>query len=295
MNKVIIGTGLTGLVGSRVVELNQDTYTFENLDLATGVDITKADQVRGAIGESKADTVVHFAAFTNVSEAFKQTDDESGSCYQVNVVGTQNIASVCQKNGKFLIHISTDFIFDGDNPPATGYTEDMIPQPIEWYGKTKLWAEKKVIASGVDYTILRLSYPYRATHPVRPDIVRNIITKLKEGKMYPPFADHTITPTFIDDIAHVIDRVLTKKPNGETFHLVGSSWHTDYEIALLVQEVFELPGEIKPGSLKEYLKTNARPYQQTMKVSNLKLITELGYTPKTLKEGLLEVKQQLAV
>ena len=81
MNKVIIGTGLTGLVGSRVVELNQDTYTFENLDLATGVDITKADQVRGAIGESKADTVVHFAAFTNVSEAFKQTDDESGSCY----------------------------------------------------------------------------------------------------------------------------------------------------------------------------------------------------------------------
>jgi dTDP-4-dehydrorhamnose reductase len=293
MSNTIIGTGLTGLVGSRLVDLYKDTYTFENIDLATGVDITKLDQVEKAIGESKADTVVHFAAFTNVSGAYDQTGDEAGACYQVNVVGTKNIAIACKKFGKYLVHISTDFIFDGVNPSETGYTENDVPQPIEWYGKTKFLAEEEVKISGATYTILRLAYPYRAFHEVRPDIVRNIIAKLKEGKMYPPFADHTITPTFIDDIANVINLVIEKKPVNESFHLVGSSWHTDYEIALLVQEVFGLPGEIKPGSLEEYLKTANRPYQKTMRVSNQKLQTQLGYTPKTLKEGLEAVKAQM--
>lgn len=293
MSNAIIGTGLTGLVGSRLVDLYKDKYSFENIDLATGVDITKLDQVEKVIGESKADTVVHFAAFTNVSLAFDQTDDKNAICYQVNVVGTQNIATACKKFNKFLIHISTDFIFDGINPGEAGYTENDIPQPIEWYGKTKLLAEQSVVESGAAYTILRLAYPYRAFHESRPDIVRSIIAKLKEGTMYPPFTDHTITPTFIDDIANVIDLVVTKKPANEIFHLVGSSWHTDYEIALLVQEVFGLPGEIKPGSLEEYLKTANRPYQKTMRVSNNKVRTQLGYTPKTLKEGLVEVKAQM--
>lgn len=295
MKKTIIGTGLTGLVGSRLVDLYKDKYLFENIDLATGVDITKMEQVEKAIGDSAADTVVHFAAFTNVSLAFDQTNDESAICYQVNVVGTQNIAAACKKFNKFLIHISTDFIFDGSSSSDAGYTEKDTPQPIEWYGKTKLLAEQAVVESGAAYTILRLAYPYRAFHESRPDIVRGIIAKLKEGKMYPPFADHTITPTFIDDIANVIDLVATKKPTGEIFHTVGSSWHTDYEIALLVQEVFGLPGEIKPGSLEEYLKTANRPYQKTMRVSNQKLQDQLGYKPKTLKEGLLEVKAQMAM
>lgn len=293
MNKSIIGTGLTGLVGSRLVELYKDAYTFENIDLATGVDITKPEQVDKVIAASSADTVIHFAAFTNVTLAFEQADDVNGACYQVNVLGTQNIAASCQRHGKFLIHISTDFIFDGVNPGENGYTEDDQPQPIEWYGKTKLLAEEAVEKSGANYTILRLAYPYRAFHETRPDIVRSIITKLKEGKMYPPFSDHTITPTFIDDIANVIHLVINKKPSGETIHLVGSSWHSDYEIALLVQEVFGLPGDIKPGSLEEYLKTANRPYQKTMKVSNQKLINLLGYIPKTLREGLTEVKAQM--
>lgn len=292
MSNAIIGTGLSGLVGSRFVDLYSDKYAFENLDLTTGVDITKSDSVEKAMGNSQADVVIHLAAFTNVNEAFKQQDDKSGLCYQVNVVGTQNIAQACQKFGKHLIHISTDFIFDGTKTDA--YTEEDKPNPIEWYGQTKYLAEEEVKKAGNNYTILRLAYPYRASHPMRVDMIRNVIEKLKSGTMYPPFADHYITPTFIDDIAKVFDIVAEKKSAGETFHLTGSSWHSDFEIAKLVQEVFELPGEIKEGSLVEYLKTANRPYQQSMKISNQKLIDSLDFTPKTLKAGLEEIKNQLS-
>jgi len=291
MNNVVIGTGLSGLVGSRFVELCKDKFQFENLDLTTGVDITNKSSVEKALSESDGEVVVHFAAFTNVSAAHEQTNDTTASCYQVNVIGTKNIAEACAKHNKYLIHISTDFIFDGTKEEA--YDEEDKPNPIEWYGNTKYLAEKEVEKSGCDYSILRLAYPYTSHHPERVDMIRNIINKLKDGSMYPPFADHFITPTLIDDIANAISIVIEKKPENQTYHLVGSSSHSDYEITKLVQEVFDIPGEIEKGSLEKYLASNPRPYQKYMKISNKKLITELKYTPKTLKEGLEIIKTQM--
>ncbi len=291
MNNVVIGTGLSGLVGSRFVSLYKDKFQFENLDLSTGIDITSKSSVEKALSESDGEVVVHFAAFTNVSAAHEQTNDTTASCYQVNVIGTKNIAEACTKHNKYLIHISTDFIFDGTKEEA--YDEEDKPNPIEWYGNTKYLAEKKVEQSGCDYSILRLAYPYTSYHPERVDMIRNIINKLKDGSMYPPFADHFITPTLIDDIANVISIVIKTKPENQIYHLVGSSSHSDYEITKLVQEVFNISGEIEKGSLDKYLALNPRPYQKNMKISNKKLIKELKYTPKTLKEGLEIIKSQM--
>lgn len=291
MNNVVIGTGLSGLVGSRFVDLYKDKFQFENLDLTTGVDITNKSSVEKALSESDGEVVVHFAAFTNVSAAHEQTNDTTASCYRVNVIGTKNIAESCAKHNKYLIHISTDFIFDGTKEEA--YDEEDQPNPIEWYGNTKYLAEKEVEKSGCDYSILRLAYPYTSYHPERVDMIRNIINKLKDDSMYPPFADHFITPTLIDDIANAISIVIEKRPENQTYHLVGSSSHSDYEITKLVQEVFNIPGEIEKGSLDKYLASNPRPYQKHMKISNKKLINQLKYTPKTLKEGLEIIKSQM--
>ncbi|MFC1653731.1 SDR family oxidoreductase [Patescibacteria group bacterium] len=293
MSKSILGTGLSGLVGSRLVDLYKNNYNFENLDLTTGVDITKEDVVEKAVAKSDANVLVHFAAFTDVNKAFEQADNTQGLCYKVNVIGTKNIAKACKKHNKYLIHISTDFIFDGTKEEP--YTELDKPSPIEWYGKTKYLAEEEVKNSGTAFSILRLAYPYRASHPERVDMIRNTLKRLKDGNMYPPFSDHIITPTFIDDIANVVNIVISQKPESETFNLVGSSWHSDYEITKLIQEVFNLSGEIKEGSLEEYLKTSSRPYQKTMKISNQKLIDKLKYTPKTLKEGLEIIKKQMKI
>lgn len=288
MQSVIV-TGLSGLVGTRVSELLGEKYDFENMDMTVGVDITDRSQVDQYISESSAESVIHLAAFTNVTAAHEQNGDMAGSCYQVNVIGTENIARACAKAGKYLVHVSTDYVFDGEKNSA--YTEEDTPRPIEWYGQTKLWAEEKVQSILVRYAILRIAYPYQA-RPSRPDFLATMKEKLSTGTLPPAFTDHIITPVFVDDLATVFDRCIERKPTG-IFHAVGSSWHSDFELAQMVNQAFKLEAEVKPGSLENYLKMAKRPYQKTMKVSNNKIEKELGIHMKTFPVGLQMIVQQL--
>jgi dTDP-4-dehydrorhamnose reductase len=107
----ILGTGLSGLVGSTFTEAFADKYNFKNLDLLTGVDITNADQVLKAVEESPADTLIHCAAFVDANRAWQEKGNKDGICYKVNVLGTQNIVDAAAKFNKHLIHISTAYIF----------------------------------------------------------------------------------------------------------------------------------------------------------------------------------------
>src|SRR3989344_2566111 len=155
----LLATGLTGLVASRFQEIYQQDFDFTNIDLATNIDITDQLAVTKAISQNPASTLIHFAAFTNVDAAHQQNGDKSGICYQVNVLGTRHVAQACAKTNKYLIHISTNFVFDGHSPPPGGYTEASPPHPVEWYGLTKLWAEQEVQKSGAKYCIVRITYP----------------------------------------------------------------------------------------------------------------------------------------
>lgn len=287
----VLGTGLSGLIGTRLVHLLKNRFNFTNLDLSTGVDVTDGSAVDKAVSLSKAEVIIHLAAYTNVSAAYEQNGAINGLCYQINVNGTKAVAQAARKYRRHLIHISTDFVFDGTKDDV--YTEKDIPHPVEWYGETKLLAETIVQQTlpESDWTILRLAYPYQAK-PNRPDFLAGIIEKLKNNQMPPAFTDHLITPTFVDDLAAVFAHLIRHK-NAGIYHAVGASTHSDYEIANYVRDCFGLPGEIKPGKLTDYLKTNPRPYQQTMRISNEKLQKELGIRMKTFKEGLEEIRKQL--
>ena len=173
MEQVLV-TGLAGMVGTRFEQLYGGKYELMSLDLASGVDITKREQVNQVISQSAAATVIHLAAYTNVSAAYEQQGDLDGACYKVNVLGTQNVAQACKNNGKYLIHVSTDFVFDGTKQSA--YTEEDLPHPIEWYGETKYLAEKEVQNILDNWVILRLAYPYQAM-PVRPDFLAKYVSK----------------------------------------------------------------------------------------------------------------------
>lgn len=289
----LLVTGLTGLVASRFQELYSQDFDFTNIDLATGIDITDQAAVDQVIGQSSASTLIHLAAFTNVDAAAAQNGDKSGSCYRVNVLGTRNIAQACAQNNKYLVHISTNFVFDGVNPPAGGYIETSLPHPIEWYGQTKLWAEEEVAKSGATYCIARITYPFRAHYPPRTDLVRNILDKLKAANLPPMFTDHIITPTFIDDVAYALKVIVEKRPT-DILHVVGSSNLSDYQIAQHVARTFDLnETQVKPTSLEDYLKTAPRPYQKNLTTSNAKLKAELGVSTSTIDEALLEMKRQL--
>ena len=288
---VVIGTGLSGMIGSRFTELYANDFEFVNLDLTTGVDITNTQQVESALSKHQDATVIHLAAFTDVSKAFEQNGDKNGSVYQVNVVGSENIANAAKKFGHYLIHISTDFVFDGVNPPETGYTETDTPKPIEWYGQTKLWAEEAVQKNAGTNVIVRTAFPYRANFAGKLDLVRNMLEKLKTNSLYPVFNDQIITPTFIDDLGVAFKTIIDKKPTG-IFHAVGSSFVSPYEIAQKISAVFEIKADIKTGSFKEFTLKDPRPRQQYLKVSNAKLKQELGVEMKTLEEALKLLKDQ---
>jgi len=287
----IIATGLSGLVGSRIQEFLADRYRFHNLDLTTGVDLTDASSVKKAMEKASGEVVLHLAAYTNVDQAHAEKGNKNGSCYRVNVLGSRYVAQYADKRGSYLIHISTDFVFNGMK--KTAYTEEDNPHPIEWYGQTKSWAEQEVQKIGGKYTIVRIAFPFRARFEAKLDLVRTILTKLEAGTLYPMFADQIITPTFIDDIAKAVDIIIQKQPQG-IYHVVGSTAVSPYHLAQKIARTFRLnPRQVKKGSLAEYLKTAKRPYQQRLAISNHKIKKELGITMSTIDQALLEIRRQL--
>jgi len=284
---LILTTGASGLVGSRFLELYQDRFETINMDLTTGVDITNFKDLSSFIAAHPASTLIHLAAFTDTAAAFSQTNDQNGLCYQVNVVGTRNIAQICRQNGIHLIHVSTDFVFDGTK--NTPYTELDPRAPIEWYGATKAMAEEEVEKSKAAYTIVRIAYPYRRDFAAKPDLVKKIRLGLEAGTLYPQFTDTIITPTFIDDIARGFAKLIEIKPRG-IYHFVGSTSLSPYALAVEVAKSFGLdPAGVKRGSLTEYLQSATRPFARHVAMSNAKAVKELGLSFVTIKEGLAAV------
>lgn len=292
MREEVITTGLSGLVGSRILELLGDDFTFQDLSLDKGFNITKIESIEEEISSSSAKVIIHLAAFTDVNAAWTERGNKKGKCYLINVIGTQNVAFLCRKYNKFLIHFSTDFVFDGRKKGA--YTEEDKPNPIEWYGQTKFWAEEEVKKSGCQWCILRIAFPFRSYFPPKLDLVRKIIEGFKNKNLSPMFVDQIITPTFIDDIALALKVILVKKPRG-IYHLVGSTSLSPYQLALKIAGIFNFDRKlVKKGSLEEYLRSNPnfRPYQKNLALSNKK-IKKLGIKTREIEKALTELKNQL--
>lgn len=291
IQQTILMTGATGLVGSRFLELFSDKYQVVNMDLTTGVDITRVETFKPFFDQNQdAKFLIHLAAFTDTAKAQSEVGDKAGITYKVNVTGTANIANVCKEYGIHLIHISTDFVFDGNS--SEPYTEETPVSPLDWYGETKAMAETVVQKSSVDYTILRLSYPYRANYDLKPDLIQKIRSKLAEGTLPPQFADSVITPTFIDDLARSFDRVIDLRPSG-IFHTAGSTALSPYDLARSVALAYGFdPSLVKQGSLTKYLETAEHPFARKVAMSNHKATEILGLHYATVEEGLAEVKKQ---
>lgn len=300
MSIEVLGTGLTGLVGSRITEL-LPRYDFVNLSRNEGVDIRDLDALARAVDTSPASVLIHLAAFTDVGAAWKQNGDKSGECYQVNVIGARNVAHVCAQYGRYLIHFSTDFVFQGENNKPYSETDrpdvDDLGARGDWYGRTKLRAEQEVQAAGGKFCIVRIAYPFRSGYERKADQIAQLLNGLKAGKLYPMFADKIITPTFIDDIALAVDRIIQAQPQG-IYHVAGASFVSHYELAQKVARTFGYDeSRVQEGSLAEYRKTHQppefRPYPRCLEISGEKAERELGIGMRTIDGALLEMKRQM--
>ncbi|MCL5020015.1 MAG: NAD(P)-dependent oxidoreductase [Patescibacteria group bacterium] len=291
----ILVTGLSGLVGSRFTELLGDNYQFEEISRSSGVDITDANSVYKAINSSLSTIVLHLAAKTNVDgcEKDKEIDKDlldkkmdftnRDTAWAINVWGTKNIVEACKKTGKKLIYVSTDFVFDGERD---AYTEKDIPNPINWYAKTKYEGEKLVQDSGLSWIIARGLCLFLCK-----DFVRVLLDRLYRHERLTMVTDHIMVPTFVDDMVNALD-VLVGMENTGIFHVVGSQPLSPYEAALKIAKEFDLDQSIiAKTTRREYFEGKApRPFYLNLKNDK---ITKLGIKMSTFDEGLREVKSQI--
>jgi len=208
------------------------------------------------------------------------------TAWGANVFGTKNIIDACQKSSKKLIYISTDFVFDGKKET---YSEEDIPNPINWYGKTKYEGEKIVQQLSIPWIIARIAYPYRANF-IKKDFVRGLIDKFQNKENLQMVSDHIMTPSFIDDIAYALHALIKNNSTG-IFHVVGSEFVSPYEVAIKIAKVFGFPkNNIRKTTRSDFFRNRApRPFQLALRNDKIK---SLGVKMRGFEEGLKEVKSQ---
>ncbi len=290
----ILGTGLSGLVGSRVVALMTPEFAFEDLSLETGIDITNKESVDSYFAKSDAPWVFHMAAYTDVQGAEKEKSlSEASVAWKVNVLATEHIAENCKKLGKKLLYIDTDYAFDGTQK---SYGEDDAPNPLGWYAKTKSEGAKRVLALGDLGLVIRISNPYRA-NPVglpaqtgKKDFVHKMLERLLAGQPIYGAKDQLFVPTFIDDIASAL-KALTQANASGIYHVVSAPPLSPYDAGVILADTYGVDKNLVEAKIFAELFAGRAPIPQYAVLTNNK-ITSLGVPMHSFQEGITRMKQQ---
>ena len=236
MKKVLIFGG-AGLVGSKFISLNSQNFEINSPDV-TKIDILSKDQAAKAVEEFNPDSIINFAAFTNVEAAEDQKGDKNGICFQINAIGARNVAEVARDFGKHLVHISTDYVFDGTKTWSP-YTEEDKPNPVNWYGETKYAGEQLINESGCQTSIVRICMPFSPFYELKKDIARFFLGELQKGNKIKTIEDQRITPTIVSDISEALKNIILSKSLG-LYHVSSTDSVTPLEFAKTIAETFKL-------------------------------------------------------
>ena len=290
--------GADGLVGSRFVELKgKKQILTPSID---ELDITNEESIRNYFENNEFDVCVNFAAFTNVDEAEKQRDDKKGLVWVLNVEGAKKFAKVCHDFERFLIHISTDFVFPGTEEKPGPYEEDAetpkSPSEISWYGWTKLEGERRVMEECPESAIVRISYPYYAApYEQKTDFAKKIVELYDKEELYPLFEDQVVSVLYVDDIVEVIEKLAEKKLPG-IYHAVSADQATYYDFGSYLVKKYKGKDAVLPrkGSMKEFLKAPDRtPRPRMGGLRTEKTQERLGIKFRTWKESVDEFVKDL--
>lgn len=295
--KILI-TGANGLLGYKLVQLL--SLQPEVTTIATArkkisalpanvqffeLDVTDHDQTLSVLSLSQPDVVIHTAAMTQVD----QCETERELCWNANVTGVENLVNACEKNSTHLVHVSTDFIFDGSRGPLD---ETAIPKPVNFYGESKLAGEQVIQKSKINWAILRTVLVFGVTPDLsRSNIVLWVKKSLEEGKSINVVNDQWRTPTLAEDLAMGCYLAASKKATG-IYHISGEEMMTPYDIANQTAEFFKLDKSlIKPANSNTFRQPAMRPPKTGFIITKAK--HELGYQPHSFKDGLALLASQL--
>jgi dTDP-4-dehydrorhamnose reductase len=294
----ILVTGSNGLLGQKLTHLLQQDKGIHLIATARGksvlsltcgeyhsMDISEAAQVENVLRLTKPDVIINTAAMTQVDDCETQRD----ACWKANVTSVENLVRSCESLQIHLVHVSTDFIFDGTRGPLD---ETEAPGPVNFYGESKLAAEKVIMSSKVSWAILRTVLVFGITHDMsRSNIVLWVKNSLQQLKTIQVVNDQWRTPTLAEDLAQGCYLAAKKKATG-IYNISGKDFLSPYDIAIKTATFFNLDKSlIKPTDSSQFKQPAKRPLITGFIIDKAR--KELGYEPHSFDEGLAVLADQI--
>lgn len=294
----ILITGSNGLLGQKLVYLLQKHPEHQFLATARGenritkagsfeymaVDITDRNQVLEVAGSYLPDVVIHTAAMTQVDDC----EDQRELCWKLNVEAVANWIEACRSINAHLVHVSTDFIFDGLSGP---YKEEDTPAPLSYYGESKLEAERLVLESGISASILRTVLVYGIAEDMsRSNIVLWAKGALEKRQPIKVVDDQFRTPTLAEDLAMGCYLAAIHKASG-IYNISGKDFMSIRELVSRVARYFNLDDSLVETVSSSTLNQKAKRPPRTGFILD-KAKRDLGYEPHSFEEGISLVMEQ---
>lgn len=298
MKKIVI-TGSNGLLGQTLVNLLlQEPETYQVIGLSRGenrsgrddfeyrtVDITQEAELKKQMLEIQPHFIINTAAMTNVDACEEHREE----CDVLNVEAVKFLTHISEEINAHLVHISTDFIFDGTQGY---YRETDAPNPSSYYGLSKLKSEEVLTESSINYTILRTILVYGKVNNLgRNNIVLWVKSMLESNKEVTIIVDQFRMPTYVEDLAMACKLSIDQKATG-IFNISSNELLSIFEIAQQIAVTFGLNKDlIKPISTATLNQRAARPPKTGFDLTKTNEV--LGFYPKSFREDLQRFKERL--
>jgi dTDP-4-dehydrorhamnose reductase len=241
-------------------------------------------QVKQLVSSFEPEVIINCAAMTNVDACEKERE----LAWKVNVGSVENLIEAARRADTRIVHVSSDYVFDGKNGP---YDELARPNPISYYGRTKLAGENILTTSGVPHAIVRTMVLYGAGYHVKQNFALWLIKSLTEGKPVRVVDDQIGNPTLADDLAYAVMKIIELDRSG-LFHIAGPDLMSRYDFATALAKAFAFNRKlITPVKTSAFKQPAPRPLRSGF--ITLKAQTDLGLRMSDVGQGLTALKNQI--
>lgn len=271
--KILI-TGANGMLAKSVRARLKEGNELICTDVAD-LDITDEKAVIKFVEKNKPEYIVNCAAFTAVDKAEEVYD----LAEKINANGPGNLAKAAKAVDATLVHISTDYVFDGDLDVTKSYVETDAVGPVTVYGKTKLHGEEQVKANTDKYYIFRTAWLYGDGN----NFVRTMLKLGNEKDEISVVADQHGSPTYAEDLANIIAEAIEKKIPYGLYHSTNQGFTTWYDFTKKIFELADIKCNVKPVTSEEFIRPAKRP--KNSKLNKQKLLDQ-GVTVPEWEDGL---------
>lgn len=270
----MLGTDLANLCRQR--KINAKVFDLPECDIADKNQLKKA--VAGC------DAVINCAAYTNVDKA----ESEPQAAFRINAEAVGRLGQIAHEQKIFVIHVSTDFVFDGKSDKP--YRETDKPNPINTYGKSKLAGEQLLVASGCANCIIRFEWTYGLAGD---NFVKKIIRAAKQTGQLKVVDDQIGSPTATTEAAKVILKLLAKKTEG-LFHFASAGFVSRFEMAKFIFEKLDMPVRVSPCKTGDFKSAAERPLNSRFDCSKIAALLDepIEVWQKPLENFLTELRKR---